>query len=462
MTCMLDILERCIDTCSRPESLLQMRGQIRHVTACTVTNSVIQQFSTLSTQGVGVRARVDHGCWGFSSVNTVEASQVDNAAREAAALSKAASQGSQDHVEFEPQKAVTDAVSAPVKVSPSGSAEEIVDIPMRACRSALEAGSEIKDCKVTYISMENHTYFASSEGSRIIQHTTRIMLFVNVVARRNATVCPCSDSVGHTGGWEIFDKTSPEELGQTVAEKAVHLLDARTPPSGTFRVIIDPKLCATLLHEAIGHPLEADLAMAGGGFGTQLNRLVCSELVSIYDDGRIPGGLGYFFYDDEGTPCTRTTLIKKGVLKSFMHDRESASVSGGLPTGNAHAWDYSVEPLIRQTNIGIEPGEYTIEEMVEGVTDGLFLEGTFGGQADSNADFTFGFQSARAIRKGEVTEEFRGANVAGNAIDVFKTIDAVSDTPVLRPGACGKYQFAIQGRMVPAIRCRIMVGGTGG
>jgi TldD protein len=92
----------------------------------------------------------------------------------------------------------------------------------------------------------------------------------------------------------------------------------------------------------------------------------------------------------------------------------------------------------------------------------LLLEGTFGGQADVNGDFTFGFQDARWIRHGKPAEELRGANVAGNAIEVFKTIDAVGEEAVLRPGACGKSQFAVQGRVVPAIRCEIMVGGTGG
>jgi TldD protein len=145
-----------------------------------------------------------------------------------------------------------------------------------------------------------------------------------------------------------------------------------------------------------------------------------------------------------------------------MHDRTSAALADVTPTGNAHAWDYSVEPLIRQTNIGIEAGTYSFDEMLEGVREGLLLEGTFGGQANSNADFTFGFQSATRLRHGRRHEELRGANVAGNAIDVFKTVDAVGNETVLRPGACGKYQFAIQGRVVPAIRCRMMVGGTGG
>jgi TldD protein len=135
---------------------------------------------------------------------------------------------------------------------------------------------------------------------------------------------------------------------------------------------------------------------------------------------------------------------------------------GASPTGNAHAWDYSVEPLIRQTNIGVEPGDFTVEEMVEDIDEGLFIEGTFGGQADSSADFTFGFQNAVCIKKGRLAEMTRGANLSGNAISVFKTIDAVSKEAVLRPGACGKGQFAIQGRVVPAVRCEIMVGGYGG
>jgi TldD protein len=132
------------------------------------------------------------------------------------------------------------------------------------------------------------------------------------------------------------------------------------------------------------------------------------------------------------------------------------------PTGNAHAWDYSVEPLIRQTNIGIKAGDYSLEEMVEEIKEGLFLEGTFGGEADANADFTFGFQSAKWVHNGRLGEELRGANVAGNAIEVFKTIDAVGKEAILRPGACGKGQFAVQGRMVPAVRCKILVGGAGG
>jgi TldD protein len=433
------------------------------MTTCTVKNGVIEEFSNISLSGMGIRALVDGRSWGFSSTNKLDSKSVQKTLENALKLAKAASELKQQRTKLEPIKEVTVDMPVPVKKTPRDfSAEDIAEIPLEAYKGAKEAGPQVADVKATYISIEDDKHFLSSEGTRINQNTTRVQLFVNIVAKSNSLLCPASETLGHTGGLELFDKTPPYTLGETAAEKAVRLLDAKAPPSGKFRVVIHPTLSATLLHEAIGHPLEADLAMAGGGFGDRIGELVSSRLVTIYDDGHVRGGLGYFPYDDEGVECKRTVLIENGRLRSFMHDRTSAALAGVSPTGNAHAWDYSVEPLIRQTNIGIEGGDYSLEEMIEDVKEGLFLEGTFGGQANVNADFTFGFQSAKRIRHGGLAEELRGANVAGNAIEVFKTIDAVGKKAVLRPGACGKHQFAVQGRVAPAIRCEIMVGGMGG
>jgi len=460
---MFESLEKCLQTKKVSKAdLVQLRGQKRVMTTCTVKNGVVEDFSNILLSGVGVRVFVDGKSWGFSSTNMLDFESVEQALGNALKLAKASSEFKPQKMMLEPAKEAIVDVSAPVKKPLRNfSAEDIMQIPSDAYKGAKEAGPQVADVKATYISIEDDKYFLTSEGSRIHQNITRVELFVDVMAKSNGLFCPASENLGHTGGLELFDKTSPYSLGKTVAEKAVKLLNVKAPPSGKFHVIIHPTLCATLLHEAIGHPLEADLAMAGGGFGNRVGELVSSKLVTIYDDGHVQGGLGYFAYDDEGVECKRTVLIENGVLKSFMHDRTSAAVTRVSPTGNAHAWDYSVEPLIRQTNIGIEAGNYWLEEMIEDVKEGLFLEGTFGGQADVNADFTFGFQSARWIRHGRLGEELRGANVAGNALEVFKTIDAVGREVVLRPGACGKYQFAVQGRVVPAIRCEIMVGGMG-
>ena len=461
---MLESLEKCLQAkITSQTDLVQLRGQTRKLTTCTIKNGVVENFANVSLNGVGARVLAAGKSWGFSSTNMLDSESVKETLQNALKLAKASSKLKRQGTSLPPAKAVvTDESAYTKKAVQDFSAEEILRIPFKAYEGAKAVGKNVADVKVTYISIEDDRHFLSSEGSRIHQNSTRVMLFVDVLAKRNGLLCPASESLGHTGGLELFDRTSPYSLGKTVAEKAVQLLDAKAPPSGKFHVIIHPTLCATLLHEAVGHPLEADLAMSGGGFGNHVGELVSSKLVTIYDDGHVPGGLGYFVYDDEGVECRRTDLIEKGVLRSFMHDRTSAADASVALTGNSHAWDHSVEPLIRQTNIGLEAGDSSVEEMTEGVKEGLFLEGTFGGQADSNADFTFGFQSARWIKHGRLGETLRGANVAGNAIEVFKTIDAIGKEAVLRPGACGKSQFAIQGRVAPAIRCEIMVGGMGG
>jgi len=461
---MLETLEKCLETHRLSKTdLVQMRGQKRLITTCTAKKGIVEDFSQISLSGVGLRVLVNNKAWGFSSTNRLHSENIKKTLKNALKLAKISAILKKQNMMPRSAKAVLADVMTPVKKAIQNVlAEDIAKIPAEASKGAMDASSQVADAKSTYISIEDDKSFLSSEGTRLHQNATKVLLLVDVVAKSGSLICPASENIGHTGGLEIFDKHSPDSLGRKIAEKATKLLKAKAPPSGKFQVVIHPTLCATLLHEAIGHPLEADLAMSGGGFGSRIGENVSSKLVTIYDDGNVRGSLGHFVFDDEGTECRRNVLIENGVLKSFMHDRTSAALANVHPTGNAHAWDYSVEPLIRQTTIGLEPGDQSSEEIIEDIKEGLFLEGTFGGQANTNADFTFGFQSANWIRHGELAEDLRGANVAGNAIEVFKTIDAVGSEAVLRPGACGKYQYAVQGRVVPAIRCEIMVGGTEG
>jgi TldD protein len=461
---MFDLLESCLqNSIADKANLIQFRGQKRLMTVCTVKNGIIDDYSTISLGGVGTRALIEGKSWGFSSTSVLEKSAVTDTLIDAIKLSQSSEKLTAQRNTIDPSQAIIKDISMPIrKPFQDHSVEELVKIPMDACKGAKKGGKEIADISSTFITIEDNKYFVSSEESRIHQKLYRVLLFVNAVAKRNGDLVPASENIGYGGGLEAFDSQTPFELGEEVGKKAVALLDANVPPSGEFEVVIHPTLCATLLHEAIGHPLEADLAMAGGGFSDRIGEIVSSELVTIYDDGHIEGGLGSFPFDDEGIECNRTELIKNGVLKSYLHDRTSASLIDDAPTGNSHAWDYSVEPLIRQTNIGIAAGDFSQEEMIEGIKEGMLLQGSFGGQANVNGDFTFGFQEAQKIENGILTQKLRGANVAGNAIEVFKTIDAVGNKSILRPGACGKGQFAIQGRIVPAIKCKILVGGTGG
>lgn len=461
---MFEIIEKSLESKTVAKAnLVQVRGQTRKITLCTAQNDAIENFSHITLSGVSARVLTENKSWGFSSTNQVKKEKVEESLKTAMKLASASAKSKRQKIALEPIPIANVKISAKAKKPfEKADLEEIKNIPLEACHGASTVGKSIADVKASFLSIQDQKWLASSEGSRIFQESTRVLLFADVVAKEGNVYCPASENLGHTGGLELFDETPPAGLGKKVAKKADKLLKAEPPPSGKFRVVLHPTICATLLHEAIGHPLEADLAMAGGGFGNHVGKPVMSKLVSIYDDGSVEKGLGYFPYDDEGVKCCRTLLVEDGVLRSFMHDRTSAARMKTSPTGNAHAWDYSVEPLIRQTNIGIKPGDSTLEEMIEDIKEGLFIEGTFGGQADSSADFTFGFQNAVWIKKGKLVNMTRGANLAGNAISVFKTVDAVSKEAVLRPGACGKGQFAIQGRVVPAVRCEIMVGGQGG
>jgi TldD protein len=464
MIVLFDILEKALGSkIAAKADLVQIRGQIRKITLCTAQNGEIGNFSHVTLSGVSARVLAKKKSWGFSSTNRVKRENVEESLRKASKLAMASAKAKHGNISLQPVSSKTVKVSAAAKKPfEEADLEEIKNIPLQACKGALAAGKNVADARASFLSIQDQKWLASSEGSHIAQDSTRLLLFVNVIAREENVYCPASENLGHTGGLELFDETPADSLGEAVAKKAVGLLRAKSPPAGKFRVILHPTICATLLHEAIGHPLEADLAMAGGGFGNYVGKPVMSKLISIYDDGGVNKGLGYFPYDDEGIRSQHTVLVEHGMLRGFMHDRTSAAQMQASPTGNAHAWDYSVEPLIRQTNIGIEPGNYALEEMIEDIKEGLFIEGTFGGQADSSADFTFGFQNATWIKNGKLAEVTRGANLSGNAISVFKTIDAVSDEAILRPGACGKGQFAVQGRVVPAVRCEIMVGGQGG
>jgi len=426
-------------------------------------NGEITDFSNVILNGISSRVLVDNKSWGFSSTNQQDKENAKSILNDSIKLAKAASASKTQIINLQPIKSLEIDIATPMKKNIDNiSAEEIVNVVKEANKGLKDAGYRIKSSEITYISITDNKHFLSSENVKIKQHYSRVMLFVDAIARENGTVCPASENYGHAGGFELFTEKSPYDLGKKVGTKAVDLLKAKSAPSGKFKVIIHPTLCATLLHEALGHPLEADLAMAGGGFSDRIGELVSSNLATIYDDGMVPNGLGYFTYDDEGVECKRTVMIENGILKSYLHDRTSAAVAGVSPTGNSHAWDYSVEPLIRQTNIGLAPGDFNEEEMLEDIKSGYYLTGTFGGQANISGDFTFGFQNSFKITNGEIGEELRGANVSGNAIDVFKSIDAINKEDVLRPGACGKFQFAIQGRVAPAIRCEILIGGTGG
>ena len=233
--------------------------------------------------------------------------------------------------------------------------------------------------------------------------------------------------------------------------------------AGYKQVILGGNLAGMLAHEAVGHTVEADLVLGGSVAGPNLNKRVASDLVTMVDfanttpDGEAPLPV---YLDDEGQIAKDAVLIEKGILKGYMHNRESAEKFGVEPTGNARAWDFSDEPLIRMRNTAVLPGKDKLEDMIASIDDGYYLFDTNNGQADLTGEFMFGVTMGYEIKKGKLGKAILDTTVTGIAFDMLKTVDMVSDGSFWNSsGFCGKKQRMPVGLGGPELRCKIMIGG---
>jgi TldD protein len=233
--------------------------------------------------------------------------------------------------------------------------------------------------------------------------------------------------------------------------------------AGLHKCVLHPDLAGMLSHEAVGHTAEADLVLGGSVAGANLNKQVASELVSMTDFAHTAFGATCplpIYADDEGTPAEDAILIESGVLKGFMHNRESARHFGVKPQGNARAFEFSDEPLIRMRNTAIHPGTSKLEELIASVDDGYYLVKTGNGQADSTGEFMFSVDLGYEIKNGKLGKAIKETTISGVAFEMLKTVDMVSsDMSWEISGFCGKKQPMTTSMGGPALRCEMNIGG---
>ncbi|MBR3033721.1 MAG: TldD/PmbA family protein, partial [Firmicutes bacterium] len=233
--------------------------------------------------------------------------------------------------------------------------------------------------------------------------------------------------------------------------------------AGYKQVVLGGMMGGMLAHEAVGHTVEADLVLGGSVAGPNLHKHVASELVSLTDFAHTyNGGLAPLpvFLDDGGIRATDAPLIENGILTGYMNNRETAQHFGVSPAGNARAWTFADEPLIRMRNTCILPGKNTLEELIASVDDGYYLIDSGNGQADLTGEFMFGVTCGYEIKHGKLGRALLDTTVSGVAFDMLKTVDMISDTVEWSSsGFCGKKQMIPVGMGGPCMRCRIMIGG---
>lgn len=275
------------------------------------------------------------------------------------------------------------------------------------------------------------------------------------------------------GGRVDFDYYAGNEkarvirAARTAAGEAIRKLEAIPAPSGTFPVVIGPGWGGLLVHESVGHCLEADAYRKDASiFSGMMGRKVASELVTLVDDGTIQGSRGSFQFDDEGTPARRTVLIEKGILKNVMTDRLNARLLGISPTGNGRRQDYRHYPIPRMSNTFVMPGSTPPEEIIASVKKGVYARNFAGGMSQpTTGDFTFSITDGYLIENGKITSPLQNATLMGNGLTALREVVMVGNDFQLdtMKGTCGKDGQSVPvGLGQPTIKIReLTVGGTG-
>jgi len=248
-----------------------------------------------------------------------------------------------------------------------------------------------------------------------------------------------------------------------IYEQLMHKREGVYSSAGLRKCVLGPELAGMLAHEAIGHTVEADMVQGGSIAGNYMNKEVASKLVSMVDFAHTAFGKPCplpVYVDDEGTIAEDVTLIENGILKSYMHSKESARHFGVKPQGNARAFLFSDEPLIRMRNTAVIPGKSKLEDMIASVDDGYYLIKTGNGQADTTSEFMFSVNMGYEIKKGKIGKALRETTISGVAFEMLKTVDMISDDMYWESaGFCGKKQMMTVGMGGPAIRCDLNMGG---
>ncbi|MEW5723902.1 MAG: TldD/PmbA family protein, partial [Thermodesulfobacteriota bacterium] len=315
-----------------------------------------------------------------------------------------------------------------------------VGLLRRAESAARGFDPRIKQVKVVYGDRCQRVAILNSEGLLAGDERVSTVLLVQVVAAAGDRLQVGYEPVGGALGFELFEEFDPEKVARTAAGRAIMMIEAEEAPSGTMPVVLSADAGGTMIHEAIGHGLEADLAGEGlSVYADRLGEQVASELITVVDDATLPYRRGSFAVDDEGTPAQATVLVEKGVLKRYMNDRRTALKTGVAPTGNGRRESFRHKPVVRMTNTLIAPGFSDPSEVLRATPKGLFVRKMGGGQVNPvNGDFVFDVSEGYLIENGRQGPPVRGATLTGNGPEVLKKIDLVGSDLGFGIGTCGK------------------------
>ncbi len=429
----------------------------------TLEEGILKSASRSTSEGVGIRV-IDGEKTGYAYADGFESGELLQAARTAGAIALGTGPAGSPPV----------AVSGRPRHDLYPVALPLVDIELavklrllqEADRLARAHDRRIVEVRIVLASEKKHILVCSSQGEMVSDLQPLTVFQVSCIAVSGDDRQIGIKGGGGRAGMEFFESRPPAYFALDAARQAVLLLDAVDAPAGSMPAVLGPGWPGILLHEAVGHGLEADFNRKRlSAFSGRIGERVASGLCSVVDDGTLPGRRGSLNVDDEGTPTGRTVLIENGILRCYMQDALSARLTGASRTGNGRRESHAFIPLPRMTNTFLLPGRSTNEEIISSVRRGLYAVNFGGGQVDiTNGKFVFSASEAYLIENGRIAAPVRGATLVGNGPDILTRVSMVGNDLALDDGigTCGKDGQSVPvGVGMPTVKVdEITVGGT--
>ena len=431
----------------------------------SIDESIVKSAVQGVSLGVGVRVIAGERT-GYAYSDDLSPEKIRRAARVAACIAKGPAKVDKTGFEEANKRDLYPILQAPNETS----LIERVDLVKRADRAARAYDTRIFQVQASYADSLRQVLVANSDGVLSFDRQPMARLSVGVLARQGNG----SPQRGYSGGGGrvaldfFLNEKTPEQFAREAARQAIVQLDAVPAPAGEMTVVLGPGWPGILLHEAVGHGLEADFNRKKvSAFSDRIGQQVASPLCTVIDDGTIRNRRGSLNVDDEGAPTQKNVLIEKGVLRGYLFDKLSSRLLRSGPTGNGRRESYQHIPMPRMTNTFMLAGDSDPADIVRSTPRGLYCANFGGGQVDiTSGNFVFSASESYLIEDGHITRPVRGATLIGNGPEALKYVSMVGNDLKLDEGIgiCGKEGQSVPvGVGIPTIKVdRMTVGGTSG
>jgi TldD protein len=433
----------------------------RRYTLLQLESSRFEKIEHGVDNGVGMRVITPWKTF-FASTNSFDDSELVQIARELGKFSRARKGA-------KVEESVFTKAQYPFEIAKPAEEVEIrnkLDMLQRIDSMARAREKKIKQVRVVYRDTCQQVDLHNSDGTNIEDERHQVVINILVIGEENGEVQTAYESAGGFYGFDFFTDERVEGLVKTVVKRFSGLLGAVEAPMGRKTVVLASEAGGTMIHEAIGHGLEADLALEGlSCYKGMLGEKIGSSLINVVDDATVPHMRGTYAYDDDGIASERTLLVQDGVLKNYLFDRFYALKHDKKPTGNGRRESFRYRPIPRMSNTMILSGKDDPARIIESVDDGVYVVRMGGGQVDTvRGDFVFEIQEGYMIERGKLGRMIKNATMMDNGLQVLQKIDMVGTDLGFGIGTCGK-----DGQGVPVSDAQptlripgVVVGGKGG